>query len=418
MSVVVLGLSYKSAPLGLLERTAVDDGGLPKALRGLSDNDDLSEVVLLSTCLRTEVYAVADQFHDGVGGLRRTLAELSGVGLDELSEHLYCHFGDTAVAHLFAVAAGLDSAVLGEGEVLGQVRRAWERAERERAAGPVLGALFRHAVEVGKRARSETAISRGIMSLSHAAVALAGQRLASLAGRQALVLGAGAMGGQMAAGLVAAKADVQLVSRTWSRARALAARTGATPVPLSDLPEVLARVDVALTSTGATQVVLGETDLAPVMAARSDRPLLVVDVAVPRDVDPEVGRLPGVTLLDMDNLRAFAEAGLAGRQKEVGRVRSIVAEEVIRYQSTSASRAVAPLVTALRDRAERIRRAELDRQRSRLSGLDPAQRDTVEAVTRAVVAKLLHEPTVRLKRDAGSARGERLSEAARSLFDL
>jgi glutamyl-tRNA reductase len=418
MSVVVLGLSHRSAPLGLLERTTVEHGGLSKALHGLSGNDDLSEVVLLSTCLRTEVYAVADQFHDGVGGLRRSLGELSGVGLDELSEHLYCHFGDTAVGHLFSVAAGLDSAVLGEGEILGQVRRAWERAESERVAGPVLGTLFRHAVEAGKRARSETAIARGITSLSHAAVALAGQRLGDLAGRQALVLGAGAMGGQMAAELAAAKAEVQVISRTWARAKAVAARSDAVPVPLSALPEALSRADVALTSTGATQVVLGPADLAPVMVARADRPLLVVDVAVPRDVDPEVAELPGVTLLDMDDLRAFAEAGLAGRQKEVGRVRAIVAEEVTRYQRTSAARAVVPVVTALRDRVEHIRRAELDRQRSRLTTLDPAQQDAVEAVTRAVVAKLLHEPTVRLKREAGSSRGERLSEAARVLFDL
>ncbi|MBO0713609.1 MAG: glutamyl-tRNA reductase [Acidimicrobiales bacterium] len=418
MSVVVLGLSYKSAPLGLLERTTVDDGDLPKALDGLSDNDDLSEVVLLSTCLRTEVYAVADQFHDGVGGLRRTLAELSGVPLDELSEHLYCHFGDTAISHLFGVAAGLESAVLGEGEVLGQVRRAWERAESERAAGPVLRALFRHAVEVGKRARSETAIARGITSLSHAAVALAGQRLSPLSGRRALVLGAGEMGGQMAAALVAAGAEVRLLSRTWSRAKAVATRTGATPVPLGALPEALAWADVALTSTGANQVVLGEAELAPAMAARADRSLLVVDVAVPRDVDPDVAELPGITLLDMDDLRAFAEAGLAGRQGEVGRVRAIVTEEVARYQLTSAARAMAPLVTSLRDRAEGIRRAELERQRSRLAELDPAQQEAVDAVTRAVVAKLLHEPTVRLKRDAGSARGERLSEAARALFDL
>lgn len=418
MSVVVLGLSYKSAPLGLLERTTVEDGDLPKALTGLADNDDLSEVVLVSTCLRTEVYAVADQFHDGVGGLRRTLAELSGVPLDELSEHLYCYYGESAVAHLFGVAAGLESAVLGEGEVLGQVRRAWERAESVRAAGPVLGALFRHALVVGKRARSETAIARGITSLSHAAVALAGQRLDSLAGRRALVLGAGVMGGQMAAALVAGKAEVQVTSRTWSRAKTVATRTGATPAPLTALPDVLAWADVALTSTGATRVVLGEAELTPVMTARAARPLLVVDVAVPRDVDPGVAELPGVTLLDMDDLRAFAEAALAGRQNEVGRVRGIVTEEVARYQVTSASRAVAPLVTSLRDRAERIRRAELERQRSRLSGLDPAQQATVDAVTRAVVAKLLHEPTIRLKRDAGSARGERLSEAARTLFDL
>jgi glutamyl-tRNA reductase len=418
VSVVVLGLSYKTAPLGLLERTAIPERELPKALQALADNEDLSEVVLVSTCLRTEVYAVADQFHDGVGELRRTLGQLSGVPVDELGEHLYCHFGDAAVAHLFAVAAGLESAVLGEGEVLGQVRRAWERAERERAAGPVLRALFRHAVEVGKRARSETAIATGITSLSHAAVALAGERLSGLSGRRALVLGAGAMGSQMAAALAAAGAEVELASRTGARARAVAARAGATDIPLASLPLALQRSDVVLASTGAAEVVLEESDVAPVVAARGERPLLVVDVAVPRDVDPAVAQLPGVSLLDMEDLQAFAEAGRAGRQREVGRVRAIVADEVGRYQETSAARMVAPLVTALRERAERIRAAELDRRQALLRKLEPEEREAVEAITRATVAKLLHEPTVRLKQEAGSARGERLSEAIHTLFDL
>lgn len=424
MSVVVVGLNQRTVPLTLLERMRVGDADLPKALADLGCRTHLSEVVLVSTCMRTEVYAVVERFHAGIGDLRSFLAQLAGVGLDELSEHLYDYFEETATSHLFEVACGLDSAVLGEGEVLSQVRHAWERAWEEGAAGPTLSGLFRHAVEVGKRARSETAIARGITSLSQAAVALAERSLGgSLAGHPTMVVGVGDLGEGMCTALAARAAKppaspVLVANRTWSKAVELAGRIGGRPVSMADLRLAMEAVDVVLTSTGAPSVILDVDDLEAVMAARGGRPLLVVDVAVPRNVDPAVAALDGMTLLDMDDLAAFAEAGMQERRREVTRVREIIAEEVDRYLGLRAARGVAPVVVALRERAEAVRLAELERHRSRLGVLDQRQRDAVEALTRGMVAKLLHEPTVRLKVAAASPQGESLGEALRALFDL
>jgi glutamyl-tRNA reductase len=275
--------------------------------------------------------------------------------------------------------------------------------------------LFRHALEVGKRVRTETGIGRSTTSVSSAAVALAGERLGGLVGRKVLVLGAGDMGEGMAVALAGAGvAEVAVANRTAERAAALAERVGGRATPLSTLPEALASVDVLLTSTGATSVLLEVSDLEPVLASRTS-PLLIVDVAVPRDVDPAVADLPGVTLLDMDDLRAFADAGLAERRREVARVRDLVDEEVSRYRELSTARRVVPLVVDLRDRVEEVRAAEVERAGRKL---DPAAREALEAASKSLVAKLLHEPTVRLKDAAGSARGERLAEALRDLFDL
>lgn len=417
MSVVVVGLNHRTVPLDVLERMTVSDARLPKALADLVSRDNVSEAVVLSTCMRTEIYVVADKFHPALFEVREFLSRLGFTAPEDFADHLYSFYEDTAVRHLLRVACGLDSAVVGEHEVLGQVRSAWQRAMEEGAAGPVLSALFRHAVEVGKRARSETAIGRGTTSVSRAAVAMATERLGSLEGRSMLVLGAGDMGEGMALALAASAGvrEVMVVNRTWSRAAALAARIGGRAIELSGLTDALAEADVLLTSTGASSVLLEAGELAPVMAARDGRPLLIVDVAVPRDVDPAVASLPGVTLLDMDDLRAFAAHGLEGRRREISRVEEIIDAEVERYLASATARELAPLIVALRERAEAVRVGELERYRSRL---DEEQREVVDALTRALVQKLLHEPTVRLKDAAGSPKGDRLAEALRALFDL
>jgi glutamyl-tRNA reductase len=317
------------------------------------------------------------------------------------------------------VAAGLDSVVVGESEILGQVRQAWQSAQEEGTTGPRLAALFRHALIAGKRARTETAIARGTTSLAHAAVDMAARRLGSLEGKRILLLGAGDVGESMAVAVAGiAGAQVFVANRTWDRAVALASRVGGRAVQLDGLQDALAEIDVLLTSTGAPSAIVDHTDLAPVVEARRGRPLLIVDVAMPRDIDPSVAELPGVELLDLDDVRAFVEAGLAERRREVGRVRAIVEDERDRFNDSINAREVAPTISALRDRAESLRIAELERQRGRLEGLDPKQREAVEAVTRSVLAKLLHDPTVRLKDAAGTPKGERLSDALRDLFDL
>ena len=420
MSIVVVGLNHRTVPLEVLEWMTVSDARLPKALHDLAGREHLSEALVLSTCMRTEIYAVAGRFHGAILDVRNFLAEWSGQPPEAFADHMYTFYEDAAVAHLFKVASGIDSAVLGEGEILGQVRDAWDGARREGSSGPVLGGLFRHAVEVGKRVRSETAIARGTTSLSQAAVAMAAERLGSLEGRRILLLGTGDMGVGMAQALAASPgvADVLVANRSAGKAATLASRIGGRAVQLSALPAALEEVDLLLTSTGSPTVLLEASDVADVMVARDGKPLLIADIAVPRDVDSAAGDVPGVTLLDMDDLRAFAEAGIEGRRQEIARVQEIIAQEVERYLATATEREVAPLVADLRARAESLRQAELERHRAKLDGLDPRQRAAVEAMTKAVLNKLLHEPTVRLKEAAGSPKGERLAEALRALFDL
>lgn len=419
MSVVAIGLNHRSVPLDLLERTTIAADRLPKVLADLVARPHLSEAVVLSTCNRTEVYVLAEKFHGAYGDVRDTLAESAFLAPEELVDHLYVHYDADAVRHLFSVSAGLDSAVLGESEILGQVRTAWELAQREHTVGATLNLLFRHAVETGKRARTETTISHHTTSISQAAVAMAVAELGSLDGRRVVVLGAGDMGEGMATSLLAAGAgEVVVANRTWDRAVEVAGRVGGRAVRLTDLGSVVADADVLLTSTGASSLMVEHADLTAAMAARPERPLLIVDIAVPRDVDPAAADIPGITLLDMTDLRRFAEIGLRGRQGEVAAVRRIVEEELVRFVETRSAREAAPLVSELRSRAEELRTVELDRYRTRLEHLDTRDRETIEALTRGILAKLLHEPTVRLKDAAGTPRGDRLADAMRDLFDL
>ena len=419
MSVVVVGLDHRIVPLDLLERMTVPSSLLPKALADLTSREHVTEAVVLSTCNRIEVYAFAEKFHGAYQDIRNFFAEVSHVAPEEFSDHLTSLYDGDAARHLFSVASGLDSAVLGEHEILGQVRTAWEVSSAEGAVGPVLNPLFRHALEVGKRVRTETAISRNITSVSQAAVAMATDRLGGLEGRQVLVVGAGEMGEGLARALHSGGvAGIRVANRTWDRAVEVAERLGGVPVRLDDLPHHLAEVDVLLTSTGASAVILEHGDLASVVGERHGRELLVVDIAVPRDVDPAAGEIEGVTLLDMDDLREFAEVGIRERQREVTAVQAIVDAELDRYVDESTARSVAPLVASLRSRGDLVRSGELERLAARLGDLDDRQREAVEALAAGIVGKLLHEPTVRMKDAAGTARGERLAEALRDLFDL
>jgi glutamyl-tRNA reductase len=447
VAVVVVGVHEWDAPLGVFERCAVGELELPKALAELVDSPNLSEAVILSTCMRTEVYAVVERFHDGLSDLQAFFHTRIGtpagppVSLTEGPEArpggpgqgeregtldlglLSCWYDDAAVMHLFEVAAGIDSPVLGEGEVLRQVRDAGEHARGENTAGPVLATLFRHAVEAGKRARTETAIQRGTTSLAQAVVELAADRALGLERRNIVLVGAGEMGSGIARA-IARRADVTgevtVVNRGRARAEDVAGIVAGRAADLAELESVLQAADVVLTSTASGEVVLG-AELIEATAGRrhpTRGPLVVVDAAVPRDVDPAAAGIDGIELLDVEDVRQYAKEQMAGREGEIPAVRSILTEELERYRTTSAGRLAAPVVSALRQRAEELRLSELERYRPRLEALDPAERDLVETVTRRVVAKLLHSPSVRVKEAAGSPRGERLAEALRALFDL
>ena len=419
MSVIVVGLNHRTAPVEMRERVAVPSSRTIKAIHDLSRREHLAEVVLLSTCNRIEIYARCTKFHAAVSDVLEFLAEQASATPEDLAEHLYTYYDDGAVAHLFSVAAGVDSMIIGEGEILGQVRDAWQLAEAEGASGQLLSRVFRHALEVGKRARTETAIGQHALSISSAAVALAEQTMFSLRKRSVLILGAGEVAQGLARALIAAGVgEVVVANRTYARAVDLAGRIGGRPVTLGELPDVLATVDVLLTATDSTEVHIEREDVEAVMERRDGASLLVVDVAVPRDVDPGAGRVPGVTLLDMDDLEQFTEHSLHERRREVSKVQAIITGELERFQADRAAREVAPLVTALRTRAEEIRVAELERFRAKLSELDPEARRAVEAMSEGLVNKLLHEPTVRLKEAAGTARGELYADALGALFDV
>ena len=418
MSIVVIGVNHRTGSLPLLERLSIAPSDLPKAIAGLSSRANVREAVVLSTCNRTEVYAVAERFHGAYADIRDFFCEIGGLDPDELHEHLYSQHDESAVAHLFEVAAGLDSAVLGESEILGQVRDAWELAKVEGGAKSTLNLLFRHALETGKRARTETGISRSTTSVSHAAVEMATERLGTLAGRRMLVVGAGEMGEGVAVALVDAGAsDITVTNRTQSRAVELAARVGGAVVPFDHLGDALAAADVLLTCSRAGTTVV-DHDLVESARVGVSTPLLIVDIAVPRNVDAAVSECDGVTLLDLDDLRDWAARGVQQRSREAASVRDIVGEEVERFITEVTARQAAPLVSALHERAETIRVGELDRFAARLASLDPVQRAAVEAVTKGLVAKLLHQPSVRLKEDAGTPQGERNAAAVRDLFDL
>jgi glutamyl-tRNA reductase len=420
MSIVVIGVNQRSGPLSLLERVSIAPTDLPKAIGGLVSRINIREAVVLSTCNRTEVYAVAERFHGAYADIRDFFCELGGLDPDELHPHLYSQHDDAAVAHLFEVAAGLDSAVLGETEILGQVRGAWETAQSEGGAKATLNLLFRHALETGKRARTETAISRSTASVSSAAVDMANERLGAIAGKSVLVVGAGEMGEGVAVALVGAGAtNITVTNRTQERALNLAARVGGAVHPYGELPHALAVADVLLTCSRAGTIVI---DAELVAAARAgvgaERPLLIVDIAVPRNVDSSVADLAGVTLLDLDDLRDWAAKGIELRNHEAELVRVIVGEEVERFGIETTARQAAPLVSMLHERAEQIRTAELERFGAKLAVLSPEQRAVVEALSKGIVAKLLHQPSVRLKDDAGTPKGERNAAAVRDMFDL
>ena len=418
MSIVVIGVNHRTGPLSLLERLAIAPDAQGKAIAGLISRHSVREAVVLSTCNRTEIYAVAERFHGAYADIRDFFCDLADLGADELHPHLYSQHDDAAVTHLFEVAAGLDSAVLGESEILGQVRSAWELAQHEGGAKATLNLLFRHAIETGKRARTETSIGRGTASVSHAAVEMATERLGSLTGRRVLVVGAGEMGEGIAVALVHAGANnISVTNRTVERAVELADRIGAVVVPFDNLPTALADAEVLLTCTGAGGTVI---DFDLVDSARRDSvlPLLIVDIAVPRDVAGEVTSLPHVTLLNLDDLRDWAGRALLLRAEEAHHVNDIVSEEVERFGLEATARQAAPLVAQLHQNAEDIRLSEIERFNARLASLDEAQRAAVQAVTKGIVAKLLHKPSVKLKDDAGTPKGERNAAAVRDLFDL
>ncbi|HEX5504480.1 MAG TPA: glutamyl-tRNA reductase [Thermomicrobiales bacterium] len=416
MHILALGLNHRTAPVTLRERFALDGERLATALAAA--RAETREVVILSTCNRTEVYAVTAHVESGLRALRRLLAaQAPGAAL---APCLYELVDADAAGHLLRVAAGLDSLILGEPQILGQVRGALAAAREAGAAGPVLTRLCHTALAAGKEARATTGIARNAASVGHAAITLAREICGGLAGREVLVLGAGKMAALTAGALVAAAskgapAALTIVNRTPERAAELAARLGGRARPFADLPDALVAADIVVAATGAPEPLVTPEVLAPALARRAGRPLLLLDIAVPRDVAPAVGTLPGVTLRDIDDLQGTVAAGLAARRDEVAAVEALLDRHAAAFWEWQRARDVAPTITALRAKAEEIRAAELARTLARLGHLDERDRNTVAALSVAIANKLLHEPTMRLKRPGD---GGDYARAAAELFGL
>jgi glutamyl-tRNA reductase len=432
VSVLVVGLSHKSAPVATLERAAVSGDTLTKLLRDVVQAEPVAEAFVVSTCNRVEVYAEVDRFHAGVTAICELLARHCGMPPHELTPHLYVHYEDRAVSHLLAVAAGLDSMVVGEDQILGQVRAAVKLAAEHGTAGRVLGELGQLALRTGKRARAETGIGRAGLSLLSAAVELAATSLGplspgadALAGRDVLIVGAGSMSALAAATAArSGAASIVVANRTREHAERLAASVSTTVTRitgLADLPAAMAAADVLISCTGAAgQVITGDMVSAALTsrkAADPKTPLVILDLAMPRDVEPAVAGLPGVVLIGMEQL---SEHATAIRDVDVAAVRVILEAELATYQSAMDAARVAPTVVALRAKAAKVVDAELARLAGRLSadGLSGHALDEIAQTVRRVVDKLLHAPTVRVKELAGSPGGEEYAAALRVLFDL
>jgi glutamyl-tRNA reductase len=398
MPILMIGLNHKVAPVEVRERLAFGPERIPPALHELTCIDGVKEAVLLSTCNRTEVYICTCDSSTGEAKLNKFLANHANLPPEQLQHMLYALKSEAAAEHLMHVASGLDSLVLGENEILGQVRSAAEMAHATGATGPILSALFRYAIQAGKRARSETEIGRGDISVASVVVEMAEGAFGRLNERTALLIGAGKISSITARALVKAGLRCILIAnRTFEKAQKLARNLSGKAVRFDVLDEVLTQADIVICSTGAPHIVLHADAVAKAQQSREDRPLLIADLAVPRDADPKIGSLPGVTLANIDDLETIVKTSHPLTASIYQEVEVIVRQELDDFCQWCNARRCVPVIQALQNKAEAITRAEIEQTLHRLGPLTPRQERLVQAMGKTIAGKLLHEPTVRLR---------------------
>jgi glutamyl-tRNA reductase len=416
---LALGVSHKTAPLELRERLSLTESSAAGALRELTAGEGLHEAAAISTCNRTELYLVVSEAVEAESTALGVLTRQGEIRPTELLGHLYSLRGVEAAGHLFNVTAGLDSMVVGEAEIQGQVKRAYEFALVEGATGPILNRLFRGALAAGGRVREETSIGERNVSVPSVAVELARRTLGELGERRALVVGAGGTAELVARALVSRGADgVFVANRHYDRAIGLAQRFGGEAVRFEALPEQLEAADIVVSATNSPHHIVERDGLEQVMEARDGRPLLLVDIAVPRDIEPECREIAGVSLHDIDDVQQIAERNARGRGNEARRAEPIIAAELDRFERWLASLAVVPTIASLRSRADEIVAAVLAENETRWQDLGPGDRERLAAMAKAIASRLLHEPTLRMKRSAGSEEAYVHVSALRELFGL
>jgi glutamyl-tRNA reductase len=413
------GLSHHTAPLEIREALALDEDALREVLRDLLASEVLSEAVILATCNRVELYGVATVPGEARTAAFRSLCRYRGVDADSLKAVLYTHLEGDAVRHAFRVAASLDSMVLGEPQILGQVKDAFALAQSCHTVGPTLHTLFTQAFAVAKRVRTETEIGRHAVSVSYAAVELARKIFDGLQGRAVLLLGAGQMGELAARHLVEQGAfPIYVVNRTWARAQDLARSLAGTAVPFDDLGSAIASVDIVIASTGAPAPLVTRDMVARIMSGRGARPLFCIDIAVPRDVEASVGQLEDVYCYDIDDLKQVVDANLRQRAREAQRGEVLVEREAARFVVRLVDLEVVPTIVSLRERLEAIRAGEMRKALARLPEASPATREAMETLSTAIVNKILHAPITKLRESSRAGAGRSWTELVQELFGL
>jgi glutamyl-tRNA reductase len=419
MHLTMVGLSHKTAPIEIREKLTFPANRQQEALSLLTASDEVVEAVILSTCNRTEIYAVTHGEEAGADAVIDFMCDYHDLDRHELIRYLYMEGGGAVVRHLFRVVASLDSMVIGEAQILGQVKDAYDHAFQHQAVGRVFNKLFRLSFEVGKRVRTETEIGESAVSISYAAIELAKKVFDSLAGKTILIVGAGKMSELTAKHLVAnGVKSVLVANRTYDRALELARRFDGRPIPYEELFDHMRDADIVVSSTSAPGYVIEKEDVARAMKGRGPRPLFLIDIALPRDISPHVNELSNVFLYDIDDLNGVVESNLEERMREARRAEVIIEEELGHFDDWLESMEVVPTVAAMRAKAEAIRQAELARALKRLDGLSEKELKTVEMLTEAIVNKMLHAPTARLKEIAGERYGVGYIEAVRYLYEL
>jgi glutamyl-tRNA reductase len=416
---LLVGVSHRTASVDLRERLDFSSRGLEHALRALAERSSTVEAVVISTCNRAEIYIACRDAERGVEDLQGFFCDFHDLSPDEIRPHLYAHHDYDAARHLFRVSSGLDSLVVGEPQILGQVKDAFRVATETRSAGPLLNKLFHWAFGVGKRVRSETRLAEGAVSVSFAAVSLARKIFGDLGGRRVLVIGSGEMGRLTALHLKAqGVASIVIMSRTLAHGQELADEVGGRVAPWDSLQAVLLESDIVITVTGSPTPILTKAAIKAAMPASRSRPLFLIDIAVPRDVDPAAGEIEQVFLYNIDDLQSIVRENVARRGAEVMRAEQIVEEEVQKFSSWQRSLEAVPTIVALRQRFEAIRTSELERLEPKLAGLSPEARSRVEEITRLLVEKLLLHPTEQLKNAGDAHLTSQYVAAINRLFDL
>lgn len=419
MLIIVVGVNHRTAPVELRERLSFSEHSLGNCLARLNNYPAIEGSVILSTCNRTEIYAATRELDEGLNAIWDFLSHKSGVGISEIKNYTYTHTLYDTIRHLFRVAAGLDSMILGETQILGQVRHAYQLACQHGATNRVLNTLFQQAITVGKRVRTETGIDQNAVSISYAAVELARQKFKDLSGRSVLVIGAGKISELTARHLVANGVSGVIVSnRSYQRAVDLAAHFNGRAVKFDQLFQCIGKADIVISCTAASHYVVRLNDVAEAIACRQGRGLMMIDIAVPRDIDPAVGQLPGVTLYDIDDLQQVVDHNLAQRKKAAIEAEDIIEKELDQFMQWLSMQFVVPTIAALKQRGEEIKQKELRRALNRLGELSEHDRKVVSSLANSIVNQLLHVPVTQLKAYALTTEGHLYTKVLQNLFKL